>query len=220
MELDDFKLAVASLDRKLEQQAAIQVAHSRRDSRNRLHDSLRPLDRAQNWQIVIGAITAFIGVAAWHGSLPKMGGVFVSGGILHLYGIAMILFGAITKALLGRIDWSGPVLEIQRRLAGVRKAQVLGGIVIGLSWCVLWIPALIVLAFLLAGIDITGSSPSTWWWLTAGGVALMAAVGLFYRWARATGRSAIAGAFDDAFTGERLVRAKADLDAIRRFERD
>ncbi|HST35385.1 MAG TPA: hypothetical protein VLK25_01980 [Allosphingosinicella sp.] len=220
MELDDLKQAFARLDRRLEEQNAVNVAQVRRDARNRLQDSIRPLGRAQTWQIVAGAATAFIGVAVWHGTRDTMGGPFVSGVILHLYGIAMIIFGAVTKALIGAIDWAGPVLGIQRRLARVRKAQVLAGIVIGLSWCVLWIPAMIALFQLLFGIDIVAPSPSTWLWLSAGGVALMGAVGLFQYWARATGRTAIAAAFDSAFTGEHLGRAQAELDAIQRFERD
>jgi hypothetical protein len=220
VELDDFKQALASLESKLDQQAAVQLAQGRRAARTRLQDHLRPLDRAQNWQIGLGVVTAFIGVAAWHGSLSTMGGLFVSGVILHVYGIAMILLGAITKTLLGTTDWSGPVLDIQRRLAGVRKTQVLGGIVIGLSWCALWVPALIVLAYLLTGSDVTASSPSIWAWLAAGGVALMGVAGLLYGWARASGRTRIITALDQAFTGEQLARAQADLDDIRRFARD
>lgn len=220
MELDDLKQALVRLDRRLEEQAAVNVAQVRRDARNRLQDSLRPFARAQTWLIVAGAATAFIGVAVWHGTLERMGGPFLSGVILHLYGIAMIIFGAVTKALIGGIDWAGPVLGIQRRLARVRKAHVLAGITIGLSWCVLWIPAMIALFQLLFGIDIVAPSPSTWLWMTAGGLALMIAVGLFQHWARVTGRTAITAAFDSAFTGEHLGRAQAELDSIQRFERD
>lgn len=220
MELDDLKQALVRLDRRLEEQAAVNVALARRGARNRLEDSLRPLGRAQTWQIVMGIVTTFIGVAAWHSTLDTMGGPFVSGVILHIYGIVLIIFGAVTKTLLAAIDWSGPVLGIQRRLARVRKGQVVAGIVIGLSWCVLWIPALIALAYLLAGLDIVAPSPSTWLWLTAGGVAMMVAVWLFHHWAHATGRTAIIAAFDSLFTGEHLGRAQAELDSIQRFERD
>jgi hypothetical protein len=220
MELDDLKTALVRLDQRLEEQAAVNIALVRREARNRLQDSLRPLGRAQTWQIVMGVFTAFIGVAAWHGTREAMGGPFFSGVILHLYGIALIIFGAVTKTLLGTIDWAGPVLSIQRRLARVRNAHVVAGIVIGLSWCVLWVPALIALAYVLTGSDIVAPSPSIWLWLTAGGFAMMAAVWLLRGWARATGRTAITGAFDRAFTGEHLGRALAELDDIQRFERD
>lgn len=220
MELDDLKQALIRLDRRLEEQTAVNVAQVRREARHRLEGSLRPLARGQTWLIVMGAVTAFLGVAAWHGTLDQLGGAFVSGVILHLYGIAMIVFGAVTKALIAGIDWAGPVLDIQRRLARVRKAHVWAGIVIGLTWCVLWVPALIVLFQLLFGVDISASSPSTWLWIAAGGLAMMAAVWLFHRWALAAGRTGIVAAFDSAFTGEHLNRARAELDAIQRFERD
>lgn len=220
MELDDLKQALIRLDRRLEEQTAVNVAQVRREARSRLEESLRPLGRAQTWLIVTGALTTFVGVAVWHGTRGTISGPFVSGVILHLYGIAMIVFGAVTKVLIAGIDWSGPVLEIQRRLARVRKAHVLAGIVIGLSWCMLWIPALIALAQFLFGVDIFAPSPSTWLWMMAGGLGLMIAAGLFQYWAGVTGRTAVSAAIGRAYTGEHLARAQAELDSIQRFERD
>ena len=220
MELDDLKQGLARLDRRLEEQMTLRVAQVRRDNRNRLEDGLRPCARAQNWLIVSGAVTALAGVATWHGTMDHPGGPFVSGVIFHIYGIAQIIFGAVTKALIARIDWAGPVLGIQRRLAEVRKAHVLAGLTIGLSWCVLWVPAMILLFQLLFGVDIYAPAPSIWLWLGAGGVATMAAAWLAHRWTRATGRTRINAAVDSVFTGEHLQRARAELDAIQRFERD
>ncbi len=221
MELDDLKQALTRLDKRFEAQEAVDLANARRAQRNRAADGLRPLARGQIGLIVSGAITAFIGVAAWHGAMDRsLGGPFVAGIIFHAYGVAMIMIGAITRGLLWGIDWAGPVVGIQQRLARVRRARVLAGLTIGLSWCMLWVPALIVLFFLAFGVDIVAPSPATWLWISAGNAALMAAVGLFYFWASATGRSAITSAFGRAFAGEHLVRAQADLAAIGAFERD
>lgn len=220
MELDDLKQVLTRLDRRLEEQAALDVSRVRREARHDLEHGLRPLARAQNWLIAIGVVTAFLGVAAWHGTLDRPGGPFVAGVAMHAYGIAMILFGAITKALISGIDWAGSVLDIQRRLARVRKAHVVAGMVIGLTWCVLWIPAMIVAFHLLFGVDIVAPDPATWLWMTVGGVAMMGAVWLVHFWARATGRTRITAAFENAFTGEHLRRAGDELDAIANFERD
>lgn len=220
LELDDLKQAFIRLDRRLEEQAALDVSRVRREARRGLADGLRPLARAQLWLIAIGALTALLGVAAWHGTLERPGGPFVGGIVVHAYGVAMILFGAITRALIAGIDWAGPVLEIQRRLARVRKAHVVAGLTIGLSWCAMWIPVMIVGFYLLFGVDIVAPSPATWLWMTAGCVAMMAAVWLVHFWARAGGRTAITAAFDRAFTGPHLRRAGAELDAIARFDRD
>ena len=226
MELDDLKQALTRLDKRFEAQAATDLANGRRDARNRAADGLRPMARGQIGLIVSGAITALIGVATWHGSAFSDGGIsghigpFVSGILFHAYGVAMIMFGVIIRLAIGNIDWAAPVLSIQRRLAKVRRAYVLAGIVIGLTWCVLWMPALVMAFFLLFGTDIVAPSPGTWLWLGASGLGLMAAVGLFYAWASATGRTGITDAFGRAFAGERLNRAQADLAAISAFERD
>jgi len=220
VELDDLKQALDRLDNRLESQAASAARHFRRETGDRLRDSLRPLSRAQTWTIIMGAVTAFIGVAAWHGARHSLGGLFASGVILHAYGVAAILFGAIIKALIGRIDASGPVVVIQKRLAGLRKVHVLAGVVVGLSWCLLWVPATIALFGLLFGIDISAQAPALWLWLAAGGAAAMLATWLAYRWARASGQTRVAGAFENAFTGEHLRRAQTELDEIAHFERD
>lgn len=226
MELDDLKQALTRLDKRFEAQAATDLAYARRDARNRAADGLRPMARGMIGLIVSGAITALFGVATWHGSAFSDGGVdghigpFVSGIILHVYGVAMIMFGVILRVLIANVDWAAPVVAIQRRLAKVRRTYVLAGVVIGLTWCILWMPAMVAGFYLLFGTDIVAPSPGTWLWLGASGVALMAAVGLFYLWASATGRTAIVDGFDRAFTGEHLSRAQADLAAIGTFERD
>lgn len=226
MELDDLKQALTRLDKRLEAQANVDLANARTAQRNRAADSLRPLARGQIGLIVSGVITAFIGVAAWHGSAFSSGGIdghigpFVSGIILHVYGVAMILFGVLVRALLSSLDWAEPVVAIQRRLAKVRRAYVLAGIVIGLTWCVLWMPAIVAGFYLLFGVDIVAPSPGTWLWLGASGLGLMAVVGLLYAWASASGRLGITAAFGRSFAGEPLARAQADLAAIGAFERD
>lgn len=222
MELDDLKLALARLDKRYEAQAALDLALTRRAARDRAADGLRPMARRQIGLIVSGAITAFIGVATWHGNGGEGGGMgpFVSGIILHIYGVAMILFGVLLRVLIGGIDWAEPVVAIQRRLTKARRAYVLAGLIIGLTWCVLWMPAMVAGFFLLFGVDIVAPSPSTWLWMGLGGFALMVAVGLVYLWASATRRDAVTGAFDRAFTGGPLGRAQADLVAIGAFERD
>ena len=226
MELDDLKQALTRLDKRFEAQAATDLAIARRDARNRAADGLRPMARGQIGLIVSGAITALLGVATWHGSAFSSGGIaghigpFVSGILFHAYGVAMIMFGVIIRLAIGNVDWAAPVLSIQRRLSKVRQAYVLAGIIIGLTWCVLWMPALVMAFFLLFGADIVAPSPETWLWLGAGGIGLMAVVGLFFLWAKATGRTAITDGFGRAFAGERLNRAQADLAAIGAFERD
>lgn len=226
MELDDLKQALTRLDKRFEAQAAVDLAYARRETRNRAADGLRPLARGMIGLIVTGGITALLGVLTWHGSAFSPGGVsghigpFVSGILFHVYGVAMIMFGVIVRVLIANIDWAAPVVSIQRRLAKVRRAYVLAGIVIGLTWCVLWMPAMVMAFFLLFGADIVAPSPGTWLWLGASGLGLMALVGLFYLWAHVAGRTSITDGFARAFAGERLNAVQDDLVAIASFERE
>ncbi|QNQ08960.1 hypothetical protein [Sphingomonas alpina] len=220
MELHDLKLALNQLDARLERQAALQMQMVRREARNTLRDTLTPLARSQTWLIVSGALFCLLGVAAWHGELRHPGGAFASGVILHVYGLLSIAAGVVIKVLVARIDYAEPVVAIQKRLAQLRRAQLWAGIVIGMPWWVLWVPLMIVVLRLLTGVDIAFFASGFLWTLTITGLAGMAATWLVYRWARFTGRQHIVRGFENAFAGEHLKRAQAQLDEITQFERD
>ncbi len=219
MELDDLKQTLARLDAQLEEQATLGAFAFRRAARDSLGDGLRPFYRAQTWLIVWGVISVLVGVGAWRSAQP-MGGLFISGLVMHGLGAAMIAFGAVMKTLTARIDASGPVLATQKRLAGLRRLYIVAGIVLGLSWFVLWVPAMIALFGVLFAIDITVADPALWLWMCAGGTAAILAVGAIYQWARASGKTGLAHAFENAFTGRHLRLAQAELDQIARFERN
>ena len=220
MELDDLKQALGRLDQRLEEQVAWQAFQARRQSRDRLEDNVQPVARGQTWLIAFGALTCLLGVSAWHGNLAHPG-AFVSGIILHVYGVLTIATGVALKVQIARIDYAGSVLTIQRRLSRVRYLFVVAGMITGMPWCVLWVPFGIALFAALFGVDITSAlGPAFLWSIALFGVIGVGVPWLIYRWAKRTGRSGVVQGFEDAFTGERLKRAQAQLDEIARFERD
>jgi hypothetical protein len=95
-------------------------------------------------------------------------------------GIACIIGGGTVLGATAKLDNAAPVLEIQKQLLRVRKAYVIGGLVLGLPWWVLRIPFVMVLAG-LAGVDVFARAPSfvynsvaigmlgTWWFFAGGG---------------------------------------------------
>ena len=220
MELDALKLALARLDERLDQEVALQARQIRSFTRDRLEGHLRPVARAQVWVILFGALACFLGVAAWYGNFDRTD-LFISGVILHAYGIVTIATGVATIVMVGQVDYSEPVVAIQKRLARVRHTALIAGMVAGMPWFILWLPFAIAVFAVLFGVDVANSAGAGFWGLIAivGAIAL-AAPSLVYRWAKGTKRDRIAKAFEDVFTGANLRRAQAHLDEIARFERD
>jgi hypothetical protein len=218
MELDDLKRALALLDDRLDRQGLVQARQAGEGARHRLNDSLDALARGQTWTILWGLAMCLLGVAAWRGSLDMAPGAFVSGIVVHVFGALTIAAGAVIKALVARIDYSEPVIAIQRRVAKVQRAYVIAGIVVGMPWCFLWVPFMIVLFRALFGVDFSAADPWLMIELTGAGMLAMAATWLVYRRAKLAGRVGPIHGFEKIFAGRHLIRAQARIDAIAAFE--
>lgn len=139
--------------------------------------------------------------------------------VMQVYGMALIASGAQTLALLGRLDYAAPVLEIQRRLARVERWYKTSGLVHGMAWWLLWVPALMMLGG-AAGRDILARGPRV-----LGGYAAACVVGLIVslwlvRRAERSDRPAVRTWAKRAAAGASLYRAGQLLDEIHQFERD
>jgi serine/threonine-protein kinase len=220
MELDDLKQALTALDRKLDRQVAIQerVLHQRNSAA--VSRSLRPLARGQIVQAIGGILSILLGVAAWRSAMDQMGGLFFSGVLVHVYGVAMVATAILTRIAIRPADDSGPVLVIQRRLAELRRLNVRVAYVLGMSWWFLWVPFLIVGVRVAFGADLYAINPAMTHFLVCCGVVGLVACAALHRWAAATGRTRVAAAFDDALMGRSVRDAETHLAEITRFQRD
>lgn len=217
MELDDMKAAWQTLNRRLDAQAALNL-HLLRDRKlDKLRRGLRPLVWGQAIQIVWGTLIALWGASFWiaHRDVPHL---LFAGIAVHASGISMIVLGAAMEALIARIDYSAPVLRIQRQIAQLRMVYVRGGLAVGLPWWLLWVAFLMVALKSLAGADLFLNAQGVVWInLAFGVVGLLATLG-FLRWSRV--RPRLARRVDDFNAGRSIVRAQALLDEIARFESD
>jgi len=218
MELDDFKSAWKALDRRLERDSAIQLQLLRDRSLDRARTSLRPLYIGQIVQILWGLGFIVLAAMLWSTG-PAAVSVIAAGVVVHAYGVISIIAAGLVLAGLSRIDYAAPVLEIQKRLARVRRAYIGSGIVAGLSWWLLWVPLLMVLLGLV-GVDLYVRTPATVWCGLGIGAFGLLATAWFHRWSRHPSRSRMARTMDDAFTGSSLRKAQAQLDELQRFERE
>jgi len=218
MELDDLKTAWQILDRRLEQQATLSLHLFREGKLDKLRSSLRPLSRGQIAQLLFGVLMVVVGVSSWsrHRDVVHL---LVAGLSLHVYGVITILFAGATLGMLSRIDYSAPVVAIQKQLAKLRRVYIINGACTGMPWWVLWVPC-IMLITAGAGADIYANAPMFVWVNLAAGVAGMLATFGLHRWSRNPRRPRLARFVDDSITGSSLRRARDLIEEIARFEQE
>lgn len=216
MELDELKAAWTTLGQRLDAQAALSLHVYKEGKLDRMRRGLRPLAWGQAIQIVIGVLIAVWGASFWidHRAVSHL---LIAGLLVHAAGISMIVLGALMETRIASIDYSAPVLTIQRQLAQLRKVYVRGGLAIGLPWWLLWIPFLMVLLG-YAGVDLYVHAPSVIWIGTAIGVMGLLATWAFVRFAG--NRPQLAERLARNVAGGSINRAQAHLDEIARFEQE
>jgi hypothetical protein len=220
MELDDFKSAWQSLDRKLERDHGLQKRLFLELRLDKTRSSLRPLAFGQVMQMLLGIALIVLGVACWKRNV-EVPGYLVSGILVHAFGVVNVAFAGITLCLIGSIDYAAPVLAIQKRLALLQRFYAFGAVICGLPWWIMWL--LVVIAFAGLGshsASVDANTPA-WIWMTLA-VCLLGLVGTwwFYRWSQRAGHPRLAKAMRDTVIGTSLRKAQAQLDELERFEKE
>lgn len=230
MELDDLKSAWHRLDGELNaawtqldlrvdgvEALALQARRERGIDHSRA--SLRRFGLAQLLEMAIWIAMVVIAASFWfdHRHTPHL---LAAGLVLHVYGIAAI-WASVTRALLAaRVYYTAPVLDIQRRLARLRRFTTVTTVALGLPWWCLWLVATMVGARLWFGIDLYAAAPA---WVLAtlafGMVAMAGSVWLAVRWAKHPPASPRLRAMIDDLAGCNLRRARRQLAELEHFER-
>lgn len=219
MELDELKQAWQSLDRRLQQQNALQFAELHERGVGKIQSRLRPLFWGQLLQMLFGIAVMVSGVAIWH-TMWMLTPALVAGIVVHIYGIATTAVSGIVLQQTARIDSSLPVLELQQRLMRLRKAYTISGAVAGLPWWLLWMVPPIVVASLHNAQRGTEGLPAWLWISIAVGVLGLIATWGFHGWLHRPGREALANRMAISAAGASLRKAQAELDALKAYENE
>lgn len=220
MELDELKQAWQTLDRHLARQHDIQWQLLRDRKLDKVRDHLRPLFRWQAMQMLLGIGLILLGVACWtrNTDVPAL---LASGLLVHAFGVATTAMAGITIALAGNIDYSAPVLQIQKQMARLLRVYKFNADLCGAPWWIMWLPIVVALAGLRPPDPAVGASA----WLV--GSAIGGTVGLLGTWAWALWncrRRREAAPADEpaslADGADGIRRGRRLLDEIARFERD
>ena len=217
MELDELKVTWQALDRKLQQSNAIQLQLFKDGRLKGMRSSLRPLFWGQVVQLLFGIPFLALAVLLWSSGHDLPAHVIAAGIVVHAYGVAVIAFSGMMLGLILGLDYSAPVLGIQKQLAHLRRVYVINGMVAGLPWWFLWVPVLMVLTGLGGG-DLYAMAPSVVWIGLGIGAAGLLATWWFHRWSRSPQRPRLAKAMEDSVTGGSLRKAQAILREIAQFE--
>ncbi|WP_031339709.1 hypothetical protein [Xanthomonas maliensis] len=218
MELDDFKSAWQSLDRRLQLDTMLQLHALRERKLDKTRGSLRPLFWGQVVQILFGLAFILLASLLWM-SHPAHASSIVAGVLVQAYGVVTIVAAGLVLGQIGNIDYSQPVLGIQKQLLRARTLYIGSGMVAGLPWWFLWVAILQALAG-LGDVDLLAKAPALVWSGYGIGIAGLLATGWFHRWARRPQRAELGKTMDASLSGGSLRKALAQLDELQRFERD
>jgi hypothetical protein len=215
MELDEMKLAWQTLDRRLELRNALELDLFKERKFDKIKSGLRPLVFGQILQIALGVLMSGLFAPFWfeHMQTPHL---LMYGLSLHAYALMMIVFAARDLYMIFSIDYSSPVLDIQKRIAELRAWHLRIGPIFAITGSIVWMPMVLVVFYWL-GADIWVHSPNFVYWLIANGVVCLGLVYGFVRWSRSS-RSKFARSLEAGAAGRSVGRAQAVLAEIARFE--
>jgi hypothetical protein len=215
MELDDFKSAWQALDARLSRQDRLQLELLRERKLDNARRGLRSLVFGQWLQLLLGVGITVLGVACWSRNLD-VPALFASGVLLHAFGVITAAMAGLTLGLVAMIDYSAPVVVIQKQMARLLRFHTVNSNVCGLPWWIMWV--VVVLGFAGLG-DVDRSLPTpAWIWLSlAVGIA-----GLLGTWAWTAWRARRGPVPDrDMADGcDGIRRGRRLLDEIARFEQE
>jgi hypothetical protein len=213
MELDDMKLAWQTLDRRLDLQNALQLYQVRQTQLDKTRSRLRWLYWGKIVQILFGDALIYFGImsAIRYRDVPHL---LACSLFMLAYGLATVIFGGVTIGRIARIDYSAPVVAIQKRVGALQRTYALASLCLGLPWWFLWIAIFVLEVKGNLGIDLFVTLPAFIWINGAIGVVGFIATARYLR--RRNARSA--GTTDHTDTPRNLREAKGELEEISRFE--
>lgn len=212
MELDDLKSTWQALDRHMQQQSALNLHLFLERKLDKARSGLRRLYWGKIAQILFGDALIYFGIMAaiGHRADPPL---LACSLFMLAYGVLTVVFGGVSLGRIASIDYTAPVVEIQKRVDTLRRTHVLANWCLGLPWWFLWIAIFVLEMKANVGVDLFVVAPSFIGISGAIGVAGFIATIGYFRWRQARPDAAT----HDAPRG--LRDAKSALDDISRFDR-
>jgi hypothetical protein len=215
MELDDLKASWQKLDRRIDELTAINRKLLAETVSRKARWRLAPVLIGAVLNILIGAWFAVIWGSFWaaHLARPVVAGAGIA---LHLASIGLVVIGVVRLVLVLRIDYTQPVLAIQRSLATLQEFEARSFHAVWFGSWVLVPAALVALVMGFAGVDLWERAPG---YLLANFLVCLAgglAPPLLHYWARRR-NNRLAVWMDNFLLSHSLARARAAISEIDEF---
>ena len=217
-ELDDLKSTWQTLSRNLERQNALTLHQLKESKFTRFRSGFRWLVVGQIVQIICGVLLAALSARFWINHIG-VAHLMIYGISLHAYAIMLIVFAARDLALIHRLDYAAPVLELQKQIAELRKWHVRAALWFGITGCFIWIP-LILAIFYALGADVWVRNPDVVGWFFLSSLVPVAILVGIVLLSRRPGKEKLAKNLEENSVGRSVNRAQALLDEIAQFERE
>ncbi len=218
MELDELKASWQRLDQRVQELTAINRRLMIDTVVRKVRWRLAPVIVGAVANVIIGAFFAVVSAAFWSAHLDSPPAL-VGGIALHAMSIVFIVIGVGRLELARRIDFSRPVVEIQRSLASLQKWEAW-------SFHAAWVGSWLLLLAIVIAIAIASLGMRFWErapgyllanllvWLAFGLAPL-----LLHIWSRRR-HGRFAARMDAFLTSHSIARASAAIDEIDEFARN
>lgn len=216
--MNEFKDLWQQLDKKLNRQNELQFSRLKVAHLNRARSDLRPLFWGMALQVVFGLFCVLVAAPFWVGNLSTPV-LWISGLVVHVYGLLAMVLGARIMLKINRLDMSAPVLGIQKQLVDLKKSYISSGWIVGLPWWVLWLPFSVIVLHQRTGL-LSEQLPTTFLVIGSVCLVLMLVTVLAVRWASNSARPKLAAKIETLLAGVSLTKAQQSLDELLRFEHD
>jgi hypothetical protein len=218
MELDELKTSWQRLDRRVNELTAINRKLLTETISRKARWRLAPVLIGAVLNIAIGAWFALAWGGFWTAHLDKPA-VAIAGIALHLASIGLIVIGVVRLSLVLHIDYTQPVVTIQRALARLQEFEARSFHAVWFACWVLVPAALVAIVMGFAGINLWERASG---YLLANFVVCLAgglAPPLLHYWARRHSGK-VAARIDAFLLSHSIARAKAAIDEIDQFARE
>jgi serine/threonine-protein kinase len=214
MELDELKSTWQMLDRHLQQQSTLNLHLFREGKLDKARSGLRRLYWGKIVQILFGDALIYFGIMAaiGHRADPPL---LACSLFMLAYGVLTVVFGGVSLGRIASIDYTAPVLEIQKRVDTLRRTHVLANWCLGLPWWFLWIAIFTLEMKANVGVDLFVAAPG--FIGISGAIGVVGFVAAVWYFRRRNAR--LDDTANDHDTPRGLRDAKSALDDISRFER-
>jgi len=217
MELDELKASWQRLDQRVHELTLINRRLVTDTVIRRARWRLAPVIAGAVANILIGGFFAAVSGSFW-GSHLHSPPALVGGIALHALSIVFIVIGVGRLALARQIDFTRPVLEIQRSLASLQRWEAWSFHAAWVGVCLLMVAVMIAVAIAMMGAGFWQRAPG----YLLGNLLVWLAIGLappllYIGSRRRKGR--IAARMDAFLTSHSIARARAMVDEIDEFTR-